>query len=36
MDLTLINLQRLICHKINQPTNQPDNLIAAMCLLGKI
>ena len=23
MDLALNNLQRLICHKTNQPTNQP-------------
>ena len=27
MDLALNNLQRLICHKSNQPTNQPTNVI---------
>ena len=26
MDLALNNQQRLICHKSNQPTNQPTNL----------
>ena len=27
MDLALNNLQRLICHKTNKPTNQPGCLI---------
>ena len=30
MDLALYNLQRLICHKTNQPTNQPGDMIAGL------
>ena len=35
MDLALNNQQRLICHKTNQPTNQPtDNTTPIQCGLG--
>ena len=29
MDLALNNLQMLICHKTNQPTNQPTKIMRA-------